>query len=179
MNPPDMSLFLSGLYLKGLEDYTMATKNLSYFMREKLKKEEVVEMAGPDSIRDENGKPVVFQIKRLCREKVDRIYDNYRTLKPALDRNKKPYVVDGKMVMKEEKDYAKALRHVIAEALVYPDLHDEELMKYYNCIDVTEMPIKMFTQKEYSEVIKMINHVLEIDDEDEEEQEDDLESAKN
>lgn len=157
----------------------MATKNLKYFMREELKNEDVVEMAGPDSIKDENGNPVIFQIKRLRRDRVDQIYARYRTLKPALDRNKKPYVVDGKMVMKEEKDYARALRHVIAEALVYPDLHDEELMKYYECIDVTEMPTKMFTQKEYAEVIKMVNHVLGIDEEDEEEQKDDLDSAKN
>lgn len=154
-------------------------KNLSYFMREELKNEDIVEMAGPDSIKDENGNPVVFQIKRLRRDRVDKIYDRYKTLKPALDKNKKPYVVDGKMVMKEEKDYAKALRHVMAEALVYPDLRDEKLMKFYDCIDVTEMPVKVFTQKEYAEVIKMLNHVLGIDDEDEEEQQDDLDSAKN
>lgn len=157
----------------------MKNKNLSYFMREELKNEDIVEIPGPESILDENGNPVLFQIKRLRRERVDKIYDRYRTLKPALDKNKKPYVVDGKMVMMEEKDYAKALRHVMAEALVYPDLRDEELMKFYDCIDVTEMPVKIFTQKEYSEVIKMLNHVLGIDDEDEEEQKDDLESAKN
>ncbi len=157
----------------------MRNKNLSYFMREELKNEDIVEIPGPESILDENGNPVMFQIKRLRRERVDKIYDRYRTLKPALDKNKKPYVVDGKMVMMEEKDYAKALRHVMAEALVYPNLRDEELMKFYDCIDVTEMPVKIFTQKEYSEVIKMLNHVLAIDDEDEEEQEDDLESAKN
>lgn len=157
----------------------MKNKNLSYFMREELKNEDIVEIPGPESILDENGNPVMFQIKRLRRERVDKIYDRYRTLKPALDKNKKPYVVDGKMVMMEEKDYAKALRHVMAEALVYPNLRDEELMKFYDCIDVTEMPVKIFTQKEYSEVIKMLNHVLAIDDEDEEEQEDDLESAKN
>ena len=157
----------------------MKDKNLSYFMREDLKNEDIVEMPGPGSIQDENGNPVMFQIKRLRRERVDKIYDHYRALKPALDKNKKPYVMDGKLVMKEEKDYAKALRHVMSEALGYPDLHNEELMKFYDCIDVTEMPVKVFTQKEYSEVIKMLNHVLGIDDEDEEEQKDDLESAKN
>lgn len=157
----------------------MKNKNLSYFMREELKNEDIVEIPGPESIQDENGDPVMFQIKRLRRERVDKIYDRYRTLKPALDKNKKPYVVDGKIVMMEEKDYAKALRHVMAEALVYPNLRDEELMKFYDCIDVTEMPVKIFTQKEYSEVIKMLNHVLRIDDEDEEEQKDDLETAKN
>lgn len=157
----------------------MDTKNLKYFMREELKTEEVIEMPGPDTITDENGKPVVFKIKRLCREKIDNIYKHYRTLKPALDKNKKPYVVDGKMVMMEEKNYQKAFGHVLAEAIVYPDLRDPELMKFFDCADVTQMPVKMFTQKEYSQIVDMVNHVLGIDDEDAEEQEDDLESAKN
>ena len=64
-------------------------KNLSYFMREELKNEEIVEMAGPNSIKDENGNPVVFKIKRLRRDRVDKIYDHYRTLKPALKKKKK------------------------------------------------------------------------------------------
>lgn len=158
----------------------MADKNMRYFMREELKNEDIVEMPGPKSIKDENGEPVVFKFKRLLRERVDRIYANYRTVNPALDKNNKPYVVDGKLVMREEKDYAKALRHVLAESLVYPNLRDEELMKFYNCTDMTEMPIKMFTQNEYAEVIKLLNLVLGIESaEDEEQQEEDLESAKN
>lgn len=156
----------------------MVNKNLKYFMREELKTEEVIEMQGPETIKDENGKPVVFQMKRLSQERIDKIYDHYKTLRPAFDKNKKPYVVDGKMVMREEKDYGKALRHVLVESLVYPDLHDEELLKFYNCTDVTELPRKMFTKAEYDVVINMLNKVLGISDETEEEAEDDLEAAK-
>ena len=58
----------------------MKDKNLSYFMREDLKNEDIVEMPGPGSIQDENGNPVMFQIKRLRRERVDKIYDHYRAL---------------------------------------------------------------------------------------------------
>ena len=36
------------------------------------------------------------------------------------------------MVFKTEKDSVKATRHIIVEALVYPDLKDPELMKYYD-----------------------------------------------
>lgn len=157
----------------------MAAKNLSYFMRDELKTEEIVDVPGPESIKDENGEPVVFKIKRLSREAIDKIYEHYRTTKPALDKNKKPYVVDGKMVMVEEKNYQKALRHVMVEALVYPDMHDKELMEFFGCVDVTKMPLKMFTQKEYSEIITMLNQVLGTDEDDEEKMEDDLEDAKN
>lgn len=41
----------------------MATKNLKYFMRPELKEEQIVEVPGP--IKDENGEPIMFQIKKL------------------------------------------------------------------------------------------------------------------
>lgn len=156
----------------------MANKNLKYFMREELKTEEVISLPGPATIKDEDGQPVVFQIKRLSQEHIDNIYDKYKTLKPALDKNKKPYVVDGKMVMREDKDFNRAFRHMMVEALVYPDLHDAELLQFYNCIDVTELPRKMFTKAEFEEVGKMINKVIGVGEETEEEAEDDLEAAK-
>lgn len=157
----------------------MATKDLKYFMREELKTEDVVEVPGPSTILDEEGNIVMIKVKRLTRKHIDDIYDHYRSTVPALDRNKKPYVVDGKMVMKENKDYSKALRHLIADALVYPNLRDEELMKFYNCIDVTEMPRLMFTQNEFIELTSIVNQVLGLAEPDEKEQEEDLEDAKN
>lgn len=159
----------------------MAGKNLSYFMRQSLKKEEIVEVPGPDSIKDENGNAVIFQIKRLSQEHINRIYDNYRTEKVAMDKKRKqPYVVDGKVVMQETRDNRKAYRHVIAEALVYPDLRDKELMEFFGCADMTEMPLKMFTPSEYDYVAKIVNQTLGIDRDDvESEEEQDLEEAKN
>ena len=32
------------------------------------------------------------------------------------------------------------------EALQYPNLKDPELMKHYNCADMTEMPLKVFSR---------------------------------
>lgn len=160
----------------------MENKKLSYFFREEVKKEEIVNIPGPDTIKDENGSPVVFQIKKLNMERVNEIFASYRKSEVFMDKKKKqPYVVNGKVVMKETSDNNKAFRHVMTEAIVYPDMHDSELMEYFDCVDVTDMPMKMFTSEEYGEVAKMVNKVLGISDEYDEEEADkeDLESAKN
>lgn len=158
-------------------------KNLSYFMRKELQTEEVVTVPGPATIKDENGEVVNFQIKRLKMDRVNEIFAAYRKSEVYMDKKKKqPYVVNGKVVMKETNDTNKAFRHIIAEALVYPDLHDEKLMEFFDCVDVTDMPVKMFTAEEYKEVAELVNKVLGIgdeDDTDEAEEKEDLESAKN
>lgn len=155
----------------------MERKSLSYFMRPELKQEEVVEVSGPGTIADEKGEPVVFQIKRLSQEHINKIYDNYKYMEVAMDKKKKqPYVVDGKIVMQETKDNRKAYRHVIVDSLVYPDLKNKELMDYFNCVDVTDMPLKMFTSAEYEYVAKIVNQVLGIGLDGEEDE--DLEDAK-
>lgn len=160
----------------------MSDRTLEYFMRSELKEEEVVEVPGPGTIKDENGEPVIFRIKRLSQEHINKIYDSYRTEKVAMDRKRKqPYVVDGKAVIQETRDNRRAFRHVIADALVYPDLRDEELMGFFGCFDVTEMPMKMFTAAEYDYIARMVNHVLGIAEEREREEstDGDLEAAKN
>lgn len=158
----------------------MDSKSLSYFMREELKTEEIVTVPGLDSIKDEHGKAVPFEIKRLTREHIDDIYDHYKQEVVAIDKKtRKPYVVDNRVVMQEKKDYARAFRHVMVEALVYPNLKDEKLMEYYDCVDVTEMPRKVFSSSEFNEVAKKLNDVLGLAGSDEDsEMEDDLDNAK-
>lgn len=159
----------------------MENKNLSYFMREELKTEEIVTVPGLNSIKDENGEVIPFKIKRLTREHIDDIYEHYKQEIVAIDkRTKKPYVVDNKVVMQEKRDYGRAFRHVMVEAFVYPNLKDEKLMEYYDCVDVTEMPRKVFSSSEFNEVVKKLNTVLGLtgpEDEDKETQ-DDLDNAK-
>lgn len=159
----------------------MENKNLSYFMREELKTEEIVTVPGLNSIKDENGEVIPFKIKRLTREHIDDIYEHYKQEIVAIDkRTKKPYVVDNKVVMQEKRDYSRAFRHVMVEAFVYPNLKDEKLMEYYDCVDVTEMPRKVFSSSEFNEVVKKLNTVLGLtgpEDEDKETQ-DDLDNAK-
>ena len=159
----------------------MAKKDLKYFMREH--KEEIVTVDGPSTIRDENGDVVKFEIKVLDQATITKINDNYRKRSVATDKKGNPLIYNGEVVWKTEKDTARATRHIIAEALVFPNLKDEALMEYYKCHDITEMPLLVFpTAEEYDHVIRVVFAALGIGDfeaEGEEKAESDVEDAKN
>ena len=65
------------------------------------------------------------------------------------------------------------------EALVYPDLKDPELMKYYDCVDITDMPLKVFTNNdEFGYVSRKVLEILGLMDA-AESNEREVEDAKN
>lgn len=152
-------------------------KDLKFFMREH--KEEIVTVPGPDTIVDENGKPVMLEIKVLSQEAIQEIHRRYTSRTMALDKNKRPYIVGGEVAFKTEKDNDRAARHIMVESLVYPNLKDAALMDYYKCVDVVDMPLKVFADpKEYAHVTNAILTALGIMGEPEDDGET-LEEAKN
>ena len=154
----------------------MANKSLSYFMRETAKEEQIIEVPGVPSIVDENGNVVNFKIKVLNQKQISDIYDKYRTRQMVFDKRGNPFTRGNEAVFKTENDSAKALRHIIVDSLVYPDLRDKDLMEFYNCFDITEMPIKVFPDpKEYSHVERAVLSALGIMDSND----DEVEDAKN
>lgn len=158
----------------------MPKKDLKYFMREH--KEEIVTVAGPATIKDEDGNVINLEVKVLDQATITKINDNYRKRSIATDKKGNPIIYNGEVVWKTEKDTARATRHIIAEALVFPNLKDEALMEYYNCHDITEMPLLVFpTAEEYDHVIRVVFAALGIGsfDADEEEKDDDVTEAKN
>jgi hypothetical protein len=151
-------------------------KNLKYFMRST--ETEIITAPGPESIVDEDGNVVQFEIKVLSQEQINTINDNYRRHTMATDRKGNPLISGGEIVWKTERDNARATRHLIVEALQYPNLKDTELMKYYECVDVTEMPLKVFPRPdEYNHVLKIVLSALGLVSG--EAEQNDLESAKN
>lgn len=140
--------------------------------------QEIVTAPGPESFKDENGNVIHFEIKVLSQEKINEINEAYRKRSMATDKKGNPLVAYGEVVWKTEKDNAKASRHLIVEALQYPNLKDKELMEFYNCVDVTDMPLKVFSKPdEYQYVSRIVMQALGLasavnDD-------DDLEAAKN
>lgn len=137
----------------------MTKKDLKYFMRSL--EVEVVTVPGPESFKDEEGKIIQFEIKKLTQEEITRINDAYRKRSMATDKKGNPLVANGEVIWKTERDSAKASRHMIVEALQYPNLKDEELMKYYGCADVTEMPLKVFGgADEYQYVSRIVMQAL-------------------
>lgn len=151
-------------------------KDLKYFMRPI--EPEVVTVPGPDTIKDEDGNVLPLEIKVLPQETITKINDMYRIKSMATDKKGNPLIANGEIVWKVEKDPGKASRHLIVEALQFPNLRDPDLMKHYNCVDITEMPLKVFPKAdEYQHVSRMVMKVLglssEIDDSE------DQEAAKN
>lgn len=137
----------------------MAKKDLKYFMRST--EPEIVTAPGPDSFKDEDGNVIKFEIKKLTQEEITRINDAYRKRSMATDKKGNPLVANGEVIWKTEKDGARASRHMIVEALQYPNLKDEELMKHYNCVDITEMPLKVFSgADEYQHVSRIVMQAL-------------------
>lgn len=137
----------------------MEKKNLKYFMRDT--KDEIVTAPGPDSFKDENGKVIDFEIKVLSQETINKINEAYRKRSMATDKKGNPLIAMGEVVWKVEKDNARASRHIIAEALQYPNLKNPELMKHYGCADMTEMPLKVFSRAdEYQHVSRIVMQAL-------------------
>lgn len=137
----------------------MAKKDLKYFMRST--EAEIVTAPGPDSFKDEDGNVIQFEIKKLTQEEINKINDAYRKRSMATDKKGNPLIAMGEVVWKTEKDSARASRHMIVEALQYPNLKDEELMKHYGCVDVTEMPLKVFSRAdEYQHVSRIVMQAL-------------------
>ena len=158
-------------------------KDLKYFMREH--KEEIIKAPGPDSFKDENGNVLEFEIRVLDNATIQKINDSYRKRTIATDKKGQPYIANGEVVFKVEKDNARATRHIIAEALVYPDLKDADLMKYYDCYDFTEMPNKVFPKaEEFAHVSRLVLAALGLGtmpdaEEDGEEVDSEINDAKN
>lgn len=151
----------------------MSKKDLKYFMRDT--QPEFVTVPGIDSFKDSEGKVIDFDIKVLTQSEISEIYDSYKTRRVAKDSKGAPLVANGEVVWEVHNDSQKAVRHILVEALQYPDLKDPELMKHFDCVDVTEMPLKVFSKgDEFSQAIKIVFAALGIS-----KMEEDIDSAKN
>lgn len=134
-------------------------KNLKYFMRST--EPEVVTAPGPETFKDENGKVIMFEIKVLSQETITKINNNYRKRTMATDKKGNPLVLNGEVVWKTERDANRASCHMIVEALQYPDLKDPDLMAHYGCVDITDMPMKVFSRAdEFAHVSKIVMAAL-------------------
>jgi len=155
----------------------MANKSLKYFMRDTTPKTVIV--PGPETFKDEEGKVIDFEIKVLTQSEIMKINDAYRVHRAARDKKGNPLVLNNEVVWETERDNARASRHMIVEALLYPNLKDPELMKHYNCVDVTDMPLHVFPRAdEYQHVTKIVMQALGLGA-DELEDEEDIKDAKN
>ena len=152
----------------------MAKKDLKYFMRNT--EPEIVTFPGPESFKDDEGNVIQFEVKTLSQEEITEINDNYKHRGIATDKKGNPLAYNGEVIWKTEKDSAKAVRHIIVEALQYPDLKDTKLMEHFHCVDITDMPLKVFWRpEEYQYVVRNVLQIIGMASG----PEDNLEEAKN
>ena len=155
----------------------MTKKDLKYFMHPT--EDEIVKVPGPDGFKDEDGKVLTFEVKVLSQREIAEINDNYTTRTMATDKKGNPLIANGEVVWKTKRDNGRASRHIIVEALQYPNLKDPELMAYYKCNDITEMPYYVFPKADdFTFVSRMVMKALGIMSSPEDD-EDDLNAAKN
>ena len=159
----------------------MAKKSLKAFMRESVKADEVVTVPGPDTILGENGKPEMLEIKVLSASEIRKINDMYTSRTMATDKRGNPYIHNGQVAFKVLMDTEKATGHIIAEAMVHPNLKDPELMEFFECYDVSEMAYKVFPRTdEFTHINRAVMAVLGISREpDDGDSQRDVEEAKN
>ena len=162
----------------------MADKNLRYFMRPEAKEEKIVEVPGPSAIKGEDGKPITMKVKVLHNKRIREINDSYRTRRMATDKKGNPMVANGEVVFKVEKDGARAARHLIAEALVFPDMRDKELQDFFKCYDMVDMVDAVFpSADEYAHVSNVVLAALglgpAVDEADESDDDKQINDAKN
>jgi hypothetical protein len=130
-------------------------KSLKSFMRSQ--ENEIVKVKAPDSFKDSKGNVEEFEIKVLTTAEIRKLRKAYDKKKIAYDKNGAPIIQDGNIIYESEYDSDRFIQHIIAESLIYPDLKSPELMDFYKCHDITEMPRLVFSRAdEYDEVIKTI-----------------------
>ncbi|TCX51926.1 MULTISPECIES: hypothetical protein [unclassified Dehalobacter] len=138
--------------------------DMKYFMRAELKQDEIVEIPGIEIFKDEKGKLIPFKVKVLGTEEVNDIRKAFSKKRIVMDeKGKRLFDKLGRPVLSDETDTEAATRRLVVEALIYPDLKDPELMKFYEAKDVMEMPFKLFKNpKHWAYVSNAVAEVLGI-----------------
>ena len=159
----------------------MAKRDLKAFMRESAKQDEIVFATGPDTVKGDDGKPITLEIRVLNSAEIRKINDLYTKRTMATDKRGNPYIQNGEVAYKVETDIHRATGHLLAEALVYPDLKDPDLMKFFDCYDISEMAAKVFPRAdEWSHVNRAVMAALGLNREPgSDDMESDINEAKN
>lgn len=96
----------------------MAKRDLKYFMRER--EEQIISVPGPETFTDENGNVLDLEIRVLSNTEIQKINNNYRKRSIATDKKGQPYIANGEVVFKTEKDSAKAPGTLLPKPWSFP-----------------------------------------------------------
>lgn len=124
----------------------MANPSISAFMRPELKEETIVTIPGIKTFTDEHGKPIDMKIRVITTGDLSRIRKACHTRKIAKDAKGKPIFQNGQIQYDDQYDGNAMNDQMIAESMVFPDLHNKELLEFYGCNDAVELVHKLFAK---------------------------------
>lgn len=150
--------------------------SIKAFLRAELKEETIVEVPGIKTFSDEEGNPVPFKIRAITTSDLEDIRKGCRNRKIAKDHRGKPIFQNGVIQYSEEYDNNAMSNEMIARALVFPNLHSQEILDFYGVHSAVEVVPLMFRRlDDYSYIVNKIQEISGITDDGDEI----IEEAKN
>lgn len=138
--------------------------SLKYFMK-KDQQEEIVEVPGIESFKDDSGNVIPFKLRVLDLDAVEGLRSNYENKRKVKDDKGRFVTEDGKIIYEDNFDQKRYMDRLIAEVFVFPDMKDQKLMDSYGALSYEDMPRKMFPKfKDYRYVLNAVTEVLGIRD---------------
>lgn len=134
-------------------------RSLAAFLKPVEVENELVEVS--DRYRDENGKPVKWEIRAITSKENDQL------MRKHTKRDKK--------TKQEIFDRTSYTNDLVASAVVYPDLKNAELQKAYGVLGEVELLQKMLIVGEFMRLSEEVQKISGLDIEDE----DQVEAIKN
>lgn len=132
--------------------------SIKAFMRAELKEDVIVEIPGIKTFCDENGNPIPMKIRTITTEDLVRIRKACHIRKVAKDAKGKPIFQNGSIQYDDQYDSNAMNDQMIAESMVFPDLHNKELLDFYGCNSAVELVHKLFRSlDDYTYITERIN----------------------
>lgn len=124
------------------------------FMLSGLKNDntEILTFKGVDTFKDSEGNPIPLKFKKLTEKEVEKLRKEFTTRTPAVDKNGKYIIRNGRIINDIETDLDSFSDAIIAESMVYPDLKDKSLYDYYNVYSKIELLNVLFKGDDYKYV---------------------------
>jgi len=134
--------------------------SINAFMRAELNEDTIVTIPGIKTFSDESGKPIDMKIRVITTADLTRIRKACHTRKIAKDAKGKPIFKDGSIQYDDQYDGNAMTDQMIVQSLVFPDLHDKELLEFYGCKESVELVHKLFRRfEDYTYISEKIQEV--------------------
>ena len=131
--------------------------SIKAFMRNELKEDTIIEIPGIKTFSDESGNPIPMKIRVITTADLTRIRKACHTRKIAKDAKGKPIFQNGNIQYDDQYDGNAMNDQMIAESLVFPDMHSKELLDFYGCNSAVELVHKMFRHfEDYTYITEQI-----------------------